>query len=148
MKYKKQIATGVLAFSFLISGSSIFAATPQDLGIKNVQKNQQRQNKKNVKIELKKQNTTVGAISALTSTGFTVNIKNLKTKSTASVDVKTDAETVYIKNGIKVAVSDLSVGQKVIVAGAFDKTTNTITAKTVRITAKPIVANKNKKGNS
>jgi hypothetical protein len=45
MKYKKQIATGVLAFSLLISGTNVFAATPQDLGIKNSQQ-APKQNKK------------------------------------------------------------------------------------------------------
>lgn len=146
MKYKKQIATGVLALSFLISGSNVFAMTPQDLGIK-VQKNQQRQNKDKTKIKPKNQNNIVGVISALTNTGFTVNVKNLRTKITTSVDVKTDASTVYRKNGVNVTASDLSVGGKVIVFGDLDKTTNIITAKTVKLAMNTTALRKDKKGN-
>ena len=97
MKYKKQIATGALAISLLVGGSSVFAATPQDLGIKNVQKVYQRQNKNKVVLN---QNNTVGVVSALTSTGFTVNVTNMKTKTTSSVDILTDISTVYKKDGL------------------------------------------------
>ena len=45
MKYKKQIATGALAISLLVGGSSVFAATPRDIGIKNVQQVYQKQAK-------------------------------------------------------------------------------------------------------
>ncbi len=133
MKYKKQIATGALAISLLVGGSSVFAATPQDLGIKNVQKVYQRQNKNKVVLN---QNNTVGVVSALTSTGFTVNVTNMKTKTTSSVDILTDISTVYKKDGLSATVADLAVGQKVIVRGSLDKTTNILTAKTVKIVTK------------
>jgi hypothetical protein len=135
MKYKKHIATGVLAFSLLISGSNVFASTPKDIGIKNVQPTYQKQNKnnKNLKIKNTGKNNTVGTISAISNTGFTVNVKNMKTKITSSVDVKTDIGTGYSKNGINAKVSDLSTGQRVIVIGDLDKTTNILTAKTVKI---------------
>ena len=133
MKYKKQIATGALAISLLVGGSSVFAATPQDLGIKNVQKVYQRQNKNKVVLN---QNNTVGVVSALTSTGFTVNVTNMKTKTTSSVDILTDVSTVYKKDGLSATVADLAVGQKVIVRGSLDKTTNILTAKTVKIVTK------------
>ncbi|MDD5152907.1 MAG: hypothetical protein PHS95_02870 [Candidatus Pacebacteria bacterium] len=145
MKYKKQIATGVLALSFLVSGSNVFAMTPQDLGIKDTQKNQQKQNKNKTKVSPKKQNNLVGIISALTNTGFTVNVKNLKTKITTSVDVKTDASTMYRKNGVEVTASDLSLGGKVIVIGDLDKTTNIMTAKTVKLAMNTVVLHKDKK---
>jgi hypothetical protein len=131
MKYKKQIATGVLAFSLLISGTNVFAATPQDLGIKNSQ--QSPKQNKNVKTKKTGRNNIVGTISSITSSGFMVDIKNIKTKTTSSVDVITTSTTTYSKNGVSAKVSDLLVGQKVIVVGTLDKTTNIITAKTIKI---------------
>jgi len=132
MKYKKHIATGVLAFSLLVSGTNVFAATPQDLGIKNSGYVYQKQNK-NLKVKKVGKSTIVGTISSITSTGFMVEVKNVKTKITSSVDVITNTTTAYSKNGINASVSDLSVGQKVIVVGTLDKTTNILTAKTVKI---------------
>lgn len=138
MKYKKQIATGALALSLLVSGSSVFAATPQDLGVKNAQPTYQKQNKsgKNVSVKSKGRHNTVGTISAINGADFTVEVKNMKTKVVSSVDVKTDSATTYTKNGKKDTASDLSVGQKVIVIGTLDKTTNILTAKTVKIVIK------------
>lgn len=147
MKYKKQIATGALALSLLVSGSSVFAATPQDLGIKNTQPTYQKQNKnsKNVNIKNKGKKNTVGTISAINGTDFTVEIKNMRTSVTSSVDVKTDDGTTYSKNGTNATVSDLVVGQKVVVIGNLDKITNILTAKTVKIVTKNISAKKTTK---
>ena len=51
MKYKRQIATGALAFSLLTGGPTVFASTPRDLGIKNVQTDYSKQKiDKNIKI--------------------------------------------------------------------------------------------------
>ena len=132
MKYKKHIATGVLAFSLLVSGTNVFAASPQDLGIKNVQSVYQKQNK-NLKVKTAGKSKNVGTIGSITNTGFTLEVKNLKTKISSSIDVNTSVGTTYSKNGIKVDSSLLSVGQKVIVVGTLDKTTNILTAKTVKI---------------
>ena len=146
MKYKKHIITSALAISLLVGGSSVFAATPQDLGIKNVQGTYQKQNNKDKtksKIQLKKQGSTVGVVSALTSSGFTIDVKNPRTKLTSSVDVKTDATTVYSKDGISALVSDLAVGQKVIIKGTLDKTTNILTAKTVATVSVALLGNVN-----
>jgi hypothetical protein len=131
MKYKKHIATGVLAFSLLISGTNVFAASPQDLGIKNT--TQTLKQNKNSKIKKTGKSNLVGTISSITATGFIVDVKNKKTKITSSIDVQTNTTTKYSKNGIIASISDLSVGQKVIVTGTLDKTTNIITAKTVKI---------------
>jgi hypothetical protein len=131
MKYKKHIATGVLAFSLLISGTNVLAATPQDLGIKNSQQSE-KQNK-NLKIKKTGKNNVVGTISSISNSGFMVDVKNIKTKTTTSIDVIIDSATTYSKNGLNANVSDLSVRQKVIVIGTLDKTTNIITAKTVKI---------------
>lgn len=135
MKYKKRIATGAVAFSFLVSGSNVFAATPQDLGIKNVQGVYQRQSRDKGKLEFRKHNKIVGIVSVLTNTGFVMNIKNLKTKTVSSIDVITYNGTIYSENGIDVAVSSLFVGQKVVVVGSLDKATNVIDAETVKIVA-------------
>ncbi|MEK7081035.1 MAG: hypothetical protein AAB902_01450 [Patescibacteria group bacterium] len=132
MKYKKHIATGALAISLLVGGSSVFATTPQDLGIKNTQSIYQKQNK-NLKIKNKRKNNIVGIIATVSNAGFTVNVKNLKTKITSSVDVVTNTSTIYKKNGISATASSLSPGQKVIIVGIFDKTTNILNAKTVKI---------------
>ncbi len=135
MKYKKQIATGALAISLLVGGSSVFASSPQDIGIKNVQPTYQKQNKneKNSNATNKANGSVVGTIGAITSTGFTVEVKDLKKKAVSEVSVTTNASTTYSKNGASATASDLAVGQKVIVSGNLDKTTNTITAKTVKI---------------
>lgn len=146
MKYKKQIATGALALSLLVGGSSVFAATPQDLGIKKVQQTYQKQSKDKKKVELKKQHNTIGIVSAINSTGFTMDVKNAKTKTTSSVEVNTDVGTTYSKNGKAVTVSDLAVGEKVIVVGTLDKTTNIVTANKVKIVVKVVSVNKVKKG--
>ena len=135
MKYKKHIATGALAISLLVGGSSVFAATPKDLGIKNTPSVYQKQNKsnKNLKIKNKIKNNIVGTVGAISSTGFTVEIKNMKTKAISSVEIKTDIGTTYSKNGITATFADLVIGQKVIVVGTLVKTTNILTAKTVKI---------------
>jgi hypothetical protein len=136
MKYKKQLATGALALSLLVSGSTIYAATPQDLGVKSVG-NYQKQNKTNSKVVgLKKENGIVGTIESLTSTGFTVSVTNMKTKAVSAVDVVTNTTTTYKKDGLSATATDLLVGQKVIVAGTLDKTTNILTANTVKIVTK------------
>ena len=131
MKYKKQIATGALAFSLLISGTNVFAATPQDLGIKNTTQTQ-KQNK-NSKVKKTGKSNLVGTISSITSAGFMMDVKNAKTKTTLSVDIVTTSTTTYSKNGVSVKISNLAIGQKVIVVGTLDKTTNTLTAKSVKI---------------
>ncbi|MFA4975318.1 MAG: hypothetical protein WC839_00445 [Candidatus Paceibacterota bacterium] len=146
MKYKKRIVTGALALSLLVGGSSVFAFSPQDLGIKKVQQTYQKQNKDKKKIESKKQHNRVGIVSAVNSTGFTMDVKNKKAKTTSSVEVKTDVGTIYNKNGKIVTASDLVVGQKVIVVGTFDKATNILTAQKVKIVTKVATVNKEKKG--
>lgn len=144
MKYKKQLATGALALSLLVSGSTIYANGPQDLGIKGAG-NYQKQNKTKEKegLELRKQNNIVGTVGSLNSTGFTVNIINRKTKVASSVDVVTNSTTTYRKDGLSALATDLLVGQKVVVLGTFDKTANILTAKTVKIITKTPVQKKN-----
>ncbi|MCK9212842.1 MAG: DUF5666 domain-containing protein [Ignavibacteriaceae bacterium] len=141
MKYKKHIATGALAISLLVSGSSVFAETTQDLGIKSVQQTYQKQNKenRNLRVKNKRRNSIVGIVSAINNASFTVEIKNMRKKSMLSADIETDSNTIYKKNGVVVSKSDLAVGQKVVIAGNLDKVTNILNAKMVKI-----VAEKNK----
>ena len=138
MKYKKQIATGALALSLLIGGSTVFAATPQDLGVKNVNPTYQKSNKNSKKVKSNMGRNIVGTISAVTSTGFTVDVKNLKTKVTTSMEVTNNASTVFTKDGLAATFGSLTVGQKVIVLGTLDKTTNVVTAQKVKIITKAV----------
>ncbi len=136
MKYKKHIATGALALSLLVGGTSVFAATPQDLGIKKIQQTYQKQNKNNKnipKIKSKSKSNITGIVSLISDTGFTIEVKNVKAKTLGAVDIKTDASTTYSKNGVKAGISDLAVGQKVVISGTLDKTANILTAKQVKI---------------
>lgn len=134
MKYKKHIATGALALSLLVSGSSVFAFTPQDLGIKDSQPTYQRHNKnKSVPIRRRGKRETVGTVATISDAGFTLEVKNMKHKISSSVDVRTDKKTTYTKNGKVITISDLAIGQKVVVVGKFDKATNILTAQKVKL---------------
>lgn len=133
MKYKKHIVTGVLALSLLVGGTSVSAYTPQDLGIKNVERTHLKQNRNKEKNLFRGAHPAVGTVFALTNTGFTLNVKNFKSKEIKALDIKTDASTKYTKNGVDATVSDLALNQKVIVFGELDKNTNILTAKEIRI---------------
>lgn len=132
MKYKKHIATGALAISLLVGGSSVMATTPQDLGIKNVQSIYQRQGR-NLKVKNRRRNNIVGTILSINNADFTIEVKNMKTKTISSIDVETNTSTTYKKNGSSTTISDLVIGQKVIVVGNLDKTTNILVAKIIKI---------------
>jgi len=132
MKYKKQLATGALAISLLVGGSSVFASTPRDLGIKKDHQIYQRQDK-NAGMKHRWRRNTVGTVASINGSSFMVEIKNRKTGVVSSAEVKTNTSTAYQKNGIDASASDLAVGQKVVVVGNLDKTTNIMTAKAVKI---------------
>lgn len=135
MKYKKHIVTGALAISLLVGSYPVFASTPQDLGIKKIQQIYQKQKKNNKKLKIKNKGreSIVGTISMINNTGFIIEIKNIKTNVVSSTDVKTNNLTTYRKNGIKTTTSDLIVGEKVVIVGNLNKTSNTIIAKKVII---------------
>jgi preprotein translocase subunit YajC len=138
MKYKRQIATGALAFSLLIGGSSsAMALTLQDQGIKNVFTQKQVKDYKNVK-KTKTISTVsdmVGTVSALSNDGFTIETKNIK-DGASSFDVHTNDSTVFSKRGKKALFTNLVLGQKVIVFGSLDGSDNILTAKKVKIFVK------------
>lgn len=133
MKYKRQIATGALALSLLIGGSSVFAASPQDLGIKNAPSNYQKSGDSTKKGKTGGRKSIIGTVGAVSDTGFTVEVKNAKTKISTSTDVTTNTATQYSKNGMTATASLVVVGEKVIVGGTTNKTTGIIAAKTVKI---------------
>ncbi|MFA5934822.1 MAG: hypothetical protein WC827_02995 [Candidatus Paceibacterota bacterium] len=142
MKYKKQIATGVLTLSLLVGGSFVFAETLRDLGIKNFQFNYQKNNKDNKKVKNIKRNNTIGIVSSINENGFILETKNIKNKEVSSIDIKTDASTIYNKNGLEAKASNLTTGQKVIITGTIDKTANTIIAQKIRIITKNFTKNR------
>lgn len=137
-KYKKHIATGALALSLLVGGSSVLAANPQDIGVKNAPSDYQRHREGAKRTKMNGRKNVVGSVSTVSSTGFTIEVKNMKTKSVTAVDVTTNTETVYGKNGVAAVAGDVVVGEKVIVSGTTDKTTGIITAKTVKIVPKAV----------
>ena len=73
------------------------------------------------------------AVSFLTNTGFILNVKNLKSNTASSIDITTNASTVYKKDGFSASALDLFDGQKVIVSGILDETANILNAKTIKI---------------
>lgn len=77
----------------------------------------------------------VGTIYSVNKDGFTLQIRNAKTKSSSSIDVKTSNNTLFSKNGFETQPSDLSVGKKAIVKGDLDNTTDILAAKMVKIVA-------------
>lgn len=69
----------------------------------------------------------------MNSDGFVLEVINARARTMSSIDVKINDETVYNKNGLKTSVSELSPGQKVIVAGYLDKTANVLITQEVKI---------------
>lgn len=139
MKYKKHITTGALALSLLLGGSTAFAQAPQDKtnrsGLTNFEV-RLHQKAKQVSRKKQKNNHEVGIITALTTTGFTLETKNLKTNEVTSVDVRTTSTTVYSKDGASSTALDLAPGQKVIVKGDIDPTSHVITATKINTVTK------------
>lgn len=133
MKYKKHIATGALAISLLVGGTPVLASSPQDLGIKNIQQNYQRQNRNPIARLGVGRHRVVGVVAMINSNGFTLEVSNKKTNASSSIDVETNASTKYNQNGKTVSVSSLAVGQKVIIVGKLDRATNILKASRVGI---------------
>jgi hypothetical protein len=117
----------------LTGGPTVFASTPRDLGIKNVQTDYSKQRiDKNIKVKNSSNHKIIGTISTLSDTGFIVDVKS-KRGVAASAEVKTTDATVYTRNGMASTIADIVLGQKIIAVGTFDKTTNIIEAKQIKI---------------
>lgn len=136
MKYKKQITTGVLAFALIVSGTTAFALAPTDGSnsqITTTDKGEGKHPKLGMMLKSKKMHQIVGTVIAVNGSNFTVEVKNMKAKSTDTFDVTTTSTTVFMKDGKAVNIADLVNGSKVIVSGQVDKTAKTITATKVKI---------------
>ena len=147
---KKTIISSALALTLLISGSSAFAATTEVAGTPGttdtpaVTTTPKVTHKLKTKIKAPKKMAVTGVITAINGTSFTIEKRHLlKSKAAASVTVQTDATTVFSKNKATVALSDLAVGQRVIITGTVDKTTHDVVASKVRIVV-PSVKTKTK----
>ena len=131
MKYKKHITAGVIVLSLFVGGSSALAATQQGRVAQHYGfvKNSHQTNKI-------KNNRLVGSITAVNATGFTVENKNLKTKSAVSFEVQTTSTTTFSKDGATATFSDIALGEKVIVGGKVDAVSRIISATKVNIVTK------------
>ena len=141
MKYKKHIATGVIALSLFVTGPSVYAATStnSDLIASSTVGSYNQGNKQNKHLSKKtRMKQLVGTISSINSAGFTAEVKSLKTGVATSIDVQTGTSTIYKKDGVISDASSLVVGQKVIVKGSKDSATNIVSATKVNVITKQI----------
>lgn len=143
MKYKKHITTGVLAFALIVSGTTAFALAPTD-GSSNQITTTDKEVGKHPKLGMmqksKKMHQIVGTVIAVNRSNFTVEVKNIKAKTTDTFDVTTTGTTTFTKDGKASTFADLAVAQKVIVSGTVDTVAKTVTATKVRmITSVPKV---------
>ncbi len=141
MKYKKHITTGALALSLLIGGTTAFAEMPQDKTVQSGSTSFEARLHPKLKQVLKhkkelKGRQAIGTVTALSSSGFTLETKNLKTKAVTSIDVKTLSTTTYSKDGATASFTDIAIGQKIIVRGEVDSTSHVVTASKVKIITK------------
>lgn len=77
-------------------------------------------------------NHFIGSITAINGTGFTIQTIN-KGMQKATQTVNTGTGTNFTKNLQPATLSDLAIGQKVMVTGTRDSATNTITAESVNL---------------
>jgi len=90
-----------------------------------------RMGKVNQAVRLPKGNLSFGIVNAINGSSFTLQTKNKSVTATSTVN--TDSNTTFKKNGQAALLSDLAVGQHVLVSGPKDSTTNIITAANVNI---------------
>lgn len=134
MKYKRRIVTGAIALSLLV-GSPTFAASTQ-YSHSNVARSAEHSARRDQ--FKKKANHVVGFVTGVNGSTFTFEThkgkQNKKAEiKTLSVDVQTNANTIFKKNGGNATLADLMVGQKVIVTGPVDATSQILTAVEVKI---------------
>lgn len=135
MKYKRRIVTGAIALSLLVGSSTFAASAPHSTShiARSAEHATRRDQFK------KKANHVVGTVTGINGTVFTFETHTGKQKrkganvKTLSVDVQTQANTKFQKNGALAVLADLAVGQKVIVTGPIDATSQIIAASKVKI---------------
>lgn len=131
MKYKKHIGAGVLAFSLLMVGASAFALSTQEANISPSSVNDPQNHKFGHKN--KKGNHLVGTVISVNGSNFTVGVKNHKTQVTTSYDISASPSSTIMIDGKPAQISDITVGQKVIVKGQIDQIAKTSVASKVKI---------------
>lgn len=142
MKYKKHIGAGVLAFSLLMVGTSVFALSTQDANISPSSINDPQNHKFGNKN--KKGNHLIGTVISVNGNNFTVGVKNHKTQIVTSYDILTSPSSTIMIDGKLAQISDITVGQKVIVKGQIDQVAKTVVATKVKIVTNLIKQNVNK----
>lgn len=134
MKYKRRIVTGAIALSLLV-GSPTFAASTQYSNTHVARSAEHSARRDQFK---KKANHVVGTVTGINGSVFTFETQAGKKKKgadakTLSVDVQTQANTKFHKNGVEATLADLAVGQKVIVTGPIDAASQIVAALDVKI---------------
>ncbi|MEN9604372.1 MAG: hypothetical protein RJB39_57 [Candidatus Parcubacteria bacterium] len=135
MKYKRRIVTGAIALSLLVGGPTFAASGGQAAAhiTRSAEHASRRDQFKNIK---NKANHVVGAVTGINGTVITFVTqagKNSLGAKTVSIDVQTNSHTTFEKNGLAATFKDIVVGQKIIVTGSIDATSQTITARKVKI---------------
>ncbi len=157
MKYKRKITSGALALTLFVGGSSAYAANVQGPAAASVQPTHSFHSKAEAKSGQRSRhgarglglnhNRVIGKVSAITSTGFTLEAHGPKpfhhdgiASSThpemVAFDIRTTGSTVYQKDGATSTVADLAVGQKVVVVGTIDSAAQVVSATKVNIITK------------
>lgn len=135
MKYKRRIVTGAIALSLLV-GTPTFATSAQHTNSAHTNRSSEHPTRRTQ--FRNKANHVVGVVTGINGSVFTFETHTGKQKNgvdikTLSVDVHTNANTKFQKNGDNASLADLAVGQKVIVTGPIDATSQILTASKVKI---------------
>ncbi|MDD5438309.1 MAG: DUF5666 domain-containing protein [Patescibacteria group bacterium] len=77
---------------------------------------------------VKNNHAFLGKVTAISGSSLT-----LQTKARGTLTVNTDSNTAYKLNGNSASLSEIAVGDTIVVRGTWDKTSDTLTAKTVNI---------------
>lgn len=81
-------------------------------------------------------NFTLGNVTAVNGSSFTIEDRGHKGMATTTYTVMTDSATTFKKAGQSATLSDVTVGQFVMVAGAKNSSNNAITADGVNVVTK------------
>jgi hypothetical protein len=145
MTKKSIVITGsILALSLLLAipalaaavNSKIPAKTNTKSGIHSALKSKRKMISKNI---------SFGAVSAINGSSFTLTSKKMSQVGTTSattapvtITVNTDAKTVFKKDKVAASLSDLAVGQMVVVNGVKDANNTIANAISVSINTHPM----------
>jgi hypothetical protein len=134
MKYKQRIMTGAIALSLLVGtpSSSVHASSYYPAsGITKTSHSTSRSTTSRRPYISRKANHAVGTITGLNTAGFVFDTH--AASKALSVDVQIQSDAVFTKDGLPATSADLAVGQKVIVSGPVDTTSQILRATKVNI---------------